>query len=302
MHEVETMFSARETPWHGLGVVTPDALSAQEAIVAAGLDWNVVKEQAERHGKLVPGKFWTIREKDDKVLGIVGPDWKPLQNVEGFAFSDGLLDGGASFETAGSLRGGRVVFMTVKLPGEVLVAGDDAHEMYLLFRMGHDGKMSINAEIVMIRVVCMNTLSIAIRGAKRRWTINHTSKMEGKLQQAREALELSWKFADAFEEEVDNLLNVTVTDEMLVRLLQDNLPQRPKTDDVISTIKMLSHESNTIQDKFKGTGWGALNAVTEYFDHGRGTRSKEASFFTTFDGEGARIREAMHKQLLTVNG
>lgn len=298
MHEVETMFSARQVPWHGLGVVTPDALTAEDAIIAAGLDWEVLKEQAERRGVKVPGKYWTYRSTDDLVLGMVGPDWEPLQNREAFTFADNLVDEGLKFETAGSLRRGRVVFLTAKLPMTIRIDGDDLHEAYLLLRMGHDGKMSVAAEIVMIRVVCMNTLTAAMRGAKSRWSITHTNKKGLQVQQAREALGISFEYAEAFEDEANKMIGISFTDEELQRFLEDTLTQRPKTPEVIQAVIDLSKNSNTIPEKFRGTAWGALNAVTEFMDHGRDTRSAEAKFFTTVDGQARNLRNAFVAQFV----
>jgi phage/plasmid-like protein (TIGR03299 family) len=298
--DVETMFSAREVPWHGLGTVTDNVLTAKEAIVAAGLDWTVEKEQCMRNGKPVPNKFWNVRSSDDVAWGPVSAEFKNLQNVEAFEFADNIVDdSGAKYETAGALRGGRVVFMTMKLGKSILVAGEDKHDFYLVLRMGHDGAMAITVEVTPIRIVCTNTMKLAMRQAIQRWSIRHTTSMEGKLAAARESLKLSWNYADEFAALGDNLVDVKVTDDDLVKLLQDVMPNRPTTDERIAAVLDNFKNSPNIQN-FTGTAWGALNAFTEFTDHGRETRSQEAIFHNIMNGEIATQRDKLTQGLLAL--
>lgn len=302
--EVETMFSAREIPWHGLGVVTDNVLTADEAIVAAGLDWTVDKEPKYRKldGMFVPveNEFFNVRSSDQKILGNVSGIFNNLQNRDAFGFADSLVDdGSAKYETAGSLRGGKVVFLTMKVPVEMLVAGEDAHDLYLILRMGHDGSMAITAEITPIRCVCMNTLKLGSLMATQRWSIRHTSKLEGKLAQARESLNMTFAYAEEFVIVGDQLVGTKVTDDMLIHFLEDILPARPKTQDVIDGVMHNFRESDNIGN-FRGTGWGALNAFTEYTDHGRDTHSQEAVFHNIMNGEIASQRDKLTTALLSV--
>jgi len=303
---VETMVSTnRQVPWHGLGVVVDDpTITTGRAIELASLDWTVEKEQVTRTSKdglivPVPGKFFNVRSSDEKVLGIVGPNFNNLQNTEAFTFADNLVDSGeALVETAGALRGGRVVFVTMRLPGEILVDGEDPHEMYLLFRMGHDGTMAINAEIVTIRVVCMNTLIMAATSAKQRWSIIHTQRIEGRMQEAREALKLSYQYRDEFVERGTQMVNTKFSDDELIQLLENTLPQRPKTEERIESIITLFNDSPT--NPYHGTAWGAFNAVTEYYDHMRDTRSQEGVFTQIMDGEVSAIRKKIERALISL--
>ena len=143
--EVETMFSAREVPWHGIGTVVPDALTAEEAIRESGLDWEVTKEpffvkdsSGEYH--LAPRFYATVRSTDGRILGSVKEDYTVFQNRDAFSFADNLVDSGeAKYETAGSLFHGAWVWLTMKMPKQVLIAGDDPVDMYLLLNSSHDG-------------------------------------------------------------------------------------------------------------------------------------------------------------------
>lgn len=301
---VETMFSARELPWHGLGTITSGVLTADEAIIAAGLDWTVDKEPKYRqlNGEFVPvpNEFFNVRSSDMKILGNVTDSFHNLQNREAFGFADNMVDSGsAKYETAGALRGGKVIFITMKVPTEMLVAGEDAHELYLILRMGHDGSMAITAEVTPIRIVCMNTLKLASAAATQRWSIRHTSTMEGKLTAARESLKLTFKYAEEFVVLGDQLVNVHVTDDMLIKLLEDTLPARPKTPENIEHIMHLFRESDNIGN-FRNTGWGALNALTEFTDHGRDTKSQEAVFHNIMNGEIASQRDKLTRSLLSL--
>lgn len=303
MHEVETMFSARTTPWHGLGEVTADALSAKEAIVTAGLDWEVEPRplwvsSADKKSKVkIDGKKAIVRNSDDAVLGLVSDRYVPFQNRDAFTFADNLLDM-AKFETAGSLRHGKVIFLTAKLDKTVTVAGGDAHDLYLVLRTSHDGTKAISVNLTPIRVVCMNTLTMAIKGARYKWSMQHTNRLEGKLQEARETLKLSFSYADEFVKLGNELASIKLTDDKFHEIVEDLLPNRPKTGEVIDQIMDLYRTSPT--NGYSGTAWGAINAITEYFDHGRDTRSEEAVFTNIMDGHIAGLRNRASKQLLAL--
>lgn len=297
------MVSARVLPWHGLGTVTPDAMKALEALQLGGLDWDVALHplSVSIADELipVPDRFAVVRDKDSSVLGTVGQRYVPFQNREAFTFMDNLVDSGdAIYETAGSLRGGRVVFITAKIPTDLKVADGDAHDLYLVLRTSHDGSKAVSVSVTPIRVVCMNTLRIALASAKYNWSAPHVSTIGGKVAEARDTLKLSYSYADAFTEFANQLAMTKVTDDAFDRLLQDVLPQRPRTEEVIDSMMDLFRSSPT--NGYHGTAWGALNAVTEYLDHGRETRSQEAIMMNTLDGEVARIRNAASARLVAL--
>jgi phage/plasmid-like protein (TIGR03299 family) len=304
-HEVETMFSARQTPWHGLGTVTEDVLTARDAIVTAGLDWQVEPRAlwtatADKKSKLrIEGKKAIVRSSDDSVLGLVSDRYQPFQNVEAFEFADSLVDSGeAKYETAGSLRHGKVIFLTMKLPQEVMVAGEDKHELYIVLRTSHDGTKAIQVAVTPIRVVCMNTMTMAMKSAKHKWAMQHTQKLSGKLIEARDTLKLSFKYVDEFVQLGTKMASTKITDDRFHDIISDLLPERPRTDEVLEQIMDLYRTSNT--NGYYGTAWGGLNAFTEYFDHGRDTRSEEAVFNNIMDGSIAGWRNKLAKQLQSI--
>ncbi len=294
---IPTSMTSREVPWHGGGNVTGRWQTTGEALVAGGLDWEVLKERVTRNGVDVPNKNFTIKRKKDgteQVLGIVADPFPVLQNAEGFAFVDTLLeaaDDKAYVETAGELRKGKVVFLSVKLPEQIAIAGEDLLDLYLNFRMGHDGTMAVTTEITPIRIECTNTMILGSQLAKHRWAVPHTTKMADRLK----AVEAAFKNVTAYTEQLvwmgDTLVSTKVSDEELTRFLEGALRVTPKTDERIADILTLANTSNTIPVQFRGTGWGALNAITEYFEHGRDTRSSEAMFQNVTGGEIARVRQ-----------
>lgn len=290
-HEVETMMYNRERglPWHGLGNGVEGARTAKQAIVDAGLDWEVELRKlyttnAKGNKIIVPGTFAVVRDMDDAILGTVKSRYTPFQNREAFAFADNLVDSDeAKYDTAGSLRGGRVVFLSMEVPDHVLVGGEDAHNMYILLRTSHDGTKAISVYVVIIRVVCMNTLTLATNAAKYSWSMPHVSTLQGKLQEARETLELSFNYADEFSKLAEQLMRTKVTDDKAVDILTEVLPVRPKTDEKIDAIMECLRTSD--KNGYHGTGWGLVNALTEYHEHWRDGIQQEATFFNTIDGE-----------------
>ena len=175
---VENMFSAREIPWHKIGEVTEGALSSKEAIVKAGLDWQVNKVPTyARVGEIeVPtGQEALVRSSDNKVLTQVGKNWHPVQNEEAFEFfSEYCLAGDMSMETAGSLRDGKMVWGLAKVNESFDIGKNDQVDSYLLFANPHEYGKSIDIRFTPIRVVCNNTLSMALASVKNQGTkLNH---------------------------------------------------------------------------------------------------------------------------------
>jgi phage/plasmid-like protein (TIGR03299 family) len=301
----DTMFSAREVPWHRTGTVLPDVATAAEAIVAAGLDWPVEKRPLgyqNEAGLWVPVEDWysLVRPTDGRVLApSVHEIYKPFQNIEAFAFVDNITGHtGAKYETGGSLKNGREVFLTVRLENsDFSVAGMDPHETYLLLRTTHDGTGKISVYVVTIRVVCKNTLTWAIAGAKHTWGIRHTHDVEGKVAEARDALKLTARYTTAFEAEAEALLDIKITDDELVHLLRQDLPDA-KMKEVTIELMMDGYRTSPTVDGFTGTGWGALNAVSEYVEHTKPNRSGEAAFQRLIDGRDMKLRSTLKQQLL----
>lgn len=296
---VESMMSVRELPWHGLGKVVSQHLTAEEALEAAGLDWEVVKEplvvvERDEDGNavgtptVVPKRFATVRQSDRKVLGVVGGTYTVLQNVGAFAFADSLVDdGSAKYETAGSLRGGSEVWLMMKLPEGVLIAGEQ-HDIYLLLKNSHDGTSAIMALVTPVRVVCKNTLNLAVEQAERAWSVRHVGNLDGRLSEARRALELTFNYTSEFVKLGEELAGQSFSERQFEQLAVD------LTDNEKHQERLLENylESDNLGN-IRGTKWGALNAVGEFYDWGRSTHGgvTDAAIKNTIKGANRKARD-----------
>ena len=205
---VETMFYTRQAPWHGLGTRVEHTLNSQEALVAAGLDWQVIQMPVQiEDGRSIPGFKANIRDRDNQVLGVVTDRYKVVQNQDAFAFTDELLGEGVSYETAGSLQGGRRTWILAKLPQRYIISGDEITP-YLVFMNSHDGSGAIKAAMTPIRVVCQNTLNLALSTAKRSWSAHHTGDIKGKMEDARYALLYADQYMAELGKTIDRLNDV----------------------------------------------------------------------------------------------
>ena len=153
---VESMFYVRQKPWHGLGVRVEEAPTSIDALVLAGLDWQVIQKNVyTQDGYIIPGYKANVRSTDDSALGIVSDKYKVVQNEEAFQFTDDLLGEGVTYETAGSLQGGRKVWMLAKMPQRYIISGDEITP-YLVVMNSHDGSSGIKVAMTLVRIVCAN--------------------------------------------------------------------------------------------------------------------------------------------------
>ena len=199
---VETMFYTREKPWHGLGTGIAEAPNSADALRLAGLDWKVVQEPVYTDaGKEIPGYKANVRDTDRRVLGVVTDRYRVVQNREAFAFTDALLGSGVRYETAGALQEGRKVWLLARLPHEYIISGERISP-YLVFSNTHDGSGAVRVAVTPVRVVCNNTLNLALRTAKRGWSMIHTGDIRGKIQEAEDALFMQMKNINKLREDI----------------------------------------------------------------------------------------------------
>ena len=292
-------FTAREVAWHKLGTVTEGALTAEEALKTAYLDWAVMKSE-EPVSTMVPmfnktpmsenslqaisfnDKFMTYRYNpkthNAEALGVVGSRYTPIQNEEAFAFLNDLADeSGAVFETAGSIDNGRKVFMTMKMPEGLQIGGVDNINLYLMAWNTHDGTSSFNVAVTPIRVVCQNTLSWAIANAKSNFAWRHTPKVTGKVQLARETLGLTFKYVEAFEKEAELLISQKFSDKQFLDVVQTLVPineESTRTRTLAETARgtLMGLWKAPTQVNVAGTKWAAYNAFVEYTDWAKPVR------------------------------
>ncbi|GAA1810967.1 hypothetical protein GCM10009682_35680 [Luedemannella flava] len=294
-HELETLangqtafVSARQSAWHQLGTVTSDCLTAEDAIAKALLGgWKVRKivlqgiETTPDGVNIVecPDKVMTVRTniitQETEYLGVVGTEYAPVQNEEAAEVLNRLADeSGAHFETAGSLRGGRMVFLTMKLPTAMQIAGVDDMDLYLCATTSHDGTCALRVDATPIRVVCANTQRAAIAHSRGSYTFRHTSNVRAQISQAREAMGLMWRYLDDFQTEAERMLDATLTMGQFEKIITELWPIADDASDQTknnakkraSTLRYLIRDADT-QKAIKGTRWAGFQAVTEYIDH-----------------------------------
>jgi phage/plasmid-like protein (TIGR03299 family) len=269
---VETMFYNREKPWHGLGVKVDHALCSADALRIAQLDWEIEgKPVFTENGTKINGYFANTRSSDGRVMGIVGSRYSIVQNRDAFEFTDNLIGEGITYETAGSLNGGRRIWMLGKMPERYIVG--DKVEPYIVFTNTHDGTGAVRVCMTPIRVVCNNTLNAAISGAKRSWSAPHRGDVSAKLEEARQTLELADQYLTKLDEVADRLANTKLSEGEMIKAIDQMIPV---TDDMTDRQKKTAESAKeeiivcTLRPdiaQFLGTKWGFLNAVSDYVGH-----------------------------------
>jgi phage/plasmid-like protein (TIGR03299 family) len=298
------MYNSRNgVPWHGLGTPVDGLATAAEAIVAAGMDWEVELRQsgfktASGNWRVAPGRFHIVRVTDEKPLGSVSKRYVPVQNLEAFNFVDALIDSDeAKYDTAGVLKEGKRIFLSAKLPDDVEIAGDK-YKGHLLFSSSHDGLSAVTARFVMTRVVCANTLGWAFGEAVPVWSFPHVKGIDEQLQQARETLGLVTAYQKAFADQVEAMLAIDFELREMESVLRDVLPERLAKDENVEAIVSNVTGSPTIADDARKTAFGLVNGFTEWAEHLRPVRSSEGRFLMVTEGEGSRVRDRLVKQVL----
>lgn len=292
---VESMFYVRETPWHGLGVRVMEAPDSREALIVAGLDWNVLQEPIYTETEeLIDGYKANVRDSDRKALGVVTDRYKVVQNREAFAFTDELLGEGVRYETAGSLQGGKKVWLLAHLPHEYIIFGERISP-YLVFTNEHTGSASLKVAITPIRVVCQNTLNLALSTAKRSWSMIHAGNIEEKFQVARNTLVLAEKYMDKLGKEFETLRRKKLTDKQVMEYIEILMPvEEGSTPQQIKNMKRLQEDMKLRYfdaPDLKDVGNNAyrfVNAVSDFATHAEPLRRtinyKENIFVRTVDG------------------
>ena len=301
-HEIETFtdgtaafVTARQDAWHRLGVVTRDCLTADQVMDTARLGgWNVrtvaltATDITDDGVTTIPvtDHFATVRTHPvtgrPDVLGVVGSDYTVVQNEQHGELLNLLVDeAGAHFETAGSLRGGRETFVTMKLPDTVHLRGAEGRDdiaLYLAAMSSHDGTTAWRVIVTPVRIVCANTQRIALHQARASYAIRHTRTARAKIAQARQALGLVWRYCDAFETAAQTLINHTLALEEFQQIVDRvwNVPDDPITPPSPRAAGIRDRRNTTLRGLFttadtqatiRGTRWAGLQAITEYLDH-----------------------------------
>ena len=292
---VETMFYTREKPWHGLGTMVAEAPNSKDALRLAGLNWKVLQEPVyTENEELIQGYKANVRDTDRKVLGVVTDRYKVIQNEEAFAFTDTLLGEGVRYETAGSLQEGRRVWMLARLPREFIIGGERISP-YMVFSNTHDGSGAVKTALPPIRVVCNNTLNLALRTAKRSWSMIHTGDISGKIEEAKNTLFLADEYMTALGQEFENLRKIKLSEKQVLDYIKILLPmeenysllQKRGVEKLRADMKMRYFDAPDLKD-VGNNGYRFVNAVSDFATHSTPRRKtanyKENIFARTADG------------------
>jgi phage/plasmid-like protein (TIGR03299 family) len=299
-HEIESntkFYSLREPAWHQLGYVSDKALSIDEALVAADMDfeWDLHPIHTtimDTHGVNVleiPEKFAVVRtnkrDHSQDAYGPVGKRYQVHSANEIFSFIDELQGGGATLETVGSLGRGEREFVVVRMPDDITIGGSDRSNLYLTGTTAFDGTQSTEFDLTAVRIVCANTWAAAKDQSKARAKVRHTSTLTiSNLEKAREVLGLAQTMSADMQELGNRLLGVTLRDVDAAEVVAKLFPFPANLIPGMSFAKLTSGEKRVVQvaqeqrqkvfTLYKGsptapqgdTAWGLFNAVTEYAD------------------------------------
>ena len=333
--EVETMFSVREVPWHKKGLILDMApRSAEEAIRLSGLDWNVslrqvfsqetiqalLGEDAEADNeeeKLIPDELSKLkkyravfRDSDNKCLGIVTDRYRVLQNRQAFSFFDPIMEHmRGSYETAGSLFGGRVIWVLVRLEDAVQIGKNDELRPYLLLANGHAGRMNVIVQPTDVRVVCNNTLQMSL-GHGLACRLRHTEALIPNLERIQEQIiKMQMQRKDRYASFM-MMQQHQVTESDMVQFVATLFPYDIESA-AGATIAMKKRElvqrliqsgQGTEIPGVRGTAWGLYNAVTEYVDWyaANGTQKVKDKTAYVLMGAGADLKERAYRAAMAL--
>ena len=292
---VESMFYTREKPWHGLGTRVEEAPTSKEALELAGLNWKVQQNPIyTSSGIQIKGYKANVRDIDQSILGIVTDRYKVVQNDEAFKFTDDLLGEGVRYETAGSLQDGKRIWLLAKLPHEYIIGGEQISP-YLVFTNTHDGSGAIKVAVTPIRVVCCNTLNLALSTAKRSWSTIHTGDINGKMDEARATLQLANKYMNCLGKEFNHLQQKKISERKVLEFIEELLPEPDNASfqqkrNVIRLREDMKRRYFDAPDLIDlgNTAYRFVNAVSDFATHARPIREtkdyQSNLFMKTVDG------------------
>lgn len=294
-----TIESAGRAPaFRRLGTTFSDGtLNTQEMLRESGLaNWNVEVMPANNvitEYATPDNMYFTVRQSDNRILGAVKSRYVPVQNESAFSWADGILDGGGQWDTAGAFKNGAVVFGSMIInEAEVVVDRgglNDKVKMYLVVSNTHDGSRPLQTSITPIRVVCQNTLNMMLKDCAQTFKIKHTSSAEARAMLARDALNLTFRYSQQFNELANTMYQTKFDDIKFSQLIKDLFPKPDvvmgkdgkinkapvtKWENTVELVHTL-RTSHTNRD-INGTAWGAFNILTERLDWFRQGENDEA--------------------------
>ncbi len=323
-HEIDmttgraAVFAVGKVPWHGLGTTIENAINSRDAIDLAALNWKVEQWPVIAHDpdslqSSTANRYQAnVRTDTRSVLGIVGKGYSVFQNRDAFDFMDAIVgDRLAMYETAGSLRGGRKVWMLARIPREYHATPSDVILPYVLLVNSHDGSTALRMIPTTVRVVCNNTLNLALRrGGSEGLTIRHSSSLDDRVKDAREKLGLIAARFDQFDVELHAMLDRDMTSGRVEKFFHELLPE-PQTDrqkhfhkQTLEQLRENFENPRNSMPGIHGTPWAAYNAVSEWADHQRSFRGAtdrlrdESRLNSVWFGTSNRLKQQAYRNAL----
>jgi len=306
MHNINSMMYYGQKPWHKLGTEVMEAATSEQAIIASGLNWQVkqspVEFMANGYSRKDSSHMVNYRSDNGESLGIVGDGYKVLQNKEAFSFFDAIVGvKEAIYHTAGALGKGERIWLLAKLPGYIRTVGDDVTEKFLLLSSSHDGSQAVTVMFTPIRVVCSNTLNVALGAKSNRVSVRHTLNMGLRVNEIQNELGIINQRFSLFEDATRKLAMTQITSEVLKKFVIDSglVPTDADSKDGSTRAQNIMEEVSRLFEYGKGadlagahgTAWGAFNAVVEYVDHKRGGDNLNKRASSLLFGSGALIKQ-----------
>jgi len=310
-HRINSIGYYGEEPWHGLGTKVPARADSETMIKAAGLDWRVEKRPirgARLDAKGRPVKYEIIRrartpKEYDIPLAHATRKYHLLQNEEAFQFFEPIVGKKAAiFETAGALDDGERLWVMAKLPKEIKVLGDDIVNKYLLLSNSHNAKGAITIKFTPIRVVCHNTLSMALKDGTAHVRVYHTVNMHERLAEVPKIMGIVNNMYETAEETFQMLAKIQVNTMRLLEYLESIYP-RTKTQLLKrqyplqwEAILELFEKGDPDIPQIKGTLWSLYNSITRYIDYRPGREdTPDKRLNRVWFGDGADLKmQALH--------
>ena len=307
-HLMETMAYAGETPWHGLGVQVEDTLTVNQMVAAAGIGWGVRKSPLfyEVNGEMInSGKYALLRGSDNSVLDTVSDSWEPCQNADAFAIFEEFVEAGElEMHTAGSLKGGQIVWGLAKMKEKFALFNDDVTEQYLLLVNPHKFGQGIHVRSTPIRVVCNNTLSFSLgQHSDVKSTQSHRSAFD--VEAMKQAIGIAKDKFETYQEAAQLLsrkqFNVVTLEEYFAEIFP-GYSAKEKTGEKIQLSRAAERAIEVVEEQpgaefGKGTWWQAFNAVTYLSDHELGrnpdSRLRSAWFGINKDRKNNALQKAL---------
>ena len=291
----DMVFDRRKKPWNNIGCSITKAADSKSILSMAGLDWNVIQKDVYTEDRfIIDGYRANVRDKDLAVLGIVTDKYQVIQNSEAFDFVDDLFGQGVEFETAGSLQGGRISWILAKMPQPYKILGDDITPYFLLVN-SHDGTSGFKIAITPIRVICKNTLNLALKNAQRMWSGKHTLNLKSRISEAQEIMLHVRHYMGELDRAAEELQAKHLSGKKVMDMLNKILPdetgmthiQKQNRAKQLEDLKMRYFDAPDLKE-MGNTAYRYINAVSDFATHAEPTRKtknyQENLFLKTISG------------------